>query len=121
MWAYCYTNSLIQKNVQQFETHATMEWLVGKVKNGTTGYRDFRNLQLSKQSALCKMTYNMEQLQTEIIPVAGHVDTTYFRQDGARPHTVTIVLDVLQDVYGTRVLSNRFPQRFGYGWSWPPW
>jgi hypothetical protein len=26
----------IQKNTQQFKMHATMEWLLGKVKGGTT-------------------------------------------------------------------------------------
>jgi hypothetical protein len=31
-----------------------------------------------------------------------------------------VVLDVLDDVFGTRFLSNRFPGRFGCGWSWPP-
>jgi hypothetical protein len=29
-------------------------------------------------------------------------------------------MDVLHDVFGSRVLSNRFPERFGYGRSWPP-
>jgi hypothetical protein len=30
------------------------------------------------------------------------------------------MLDVLRDVFGSRVLSNRFPERFDCGRSWPP-
>ncbi|PSN40496.1 hypothetical protein C0J52_05227 [Blattella germanica] len=33
-------------------------------------------------------------------------------QDGARPHTANIVLDFLHEIFGTRVISLRFPGRF---------
>jgi hypothetical protein len=65
----------------------------------------------------------MQKLQYEIIPViqgARHVDTALFQQDGACPHTANVTLDVLHDVFGSRVLSNRFLESFGCGWSWPP-
>jgi len=42
--------------MQQFEMSATMEWLVEKVKGGTTGCENVRNLQPRKQHALLQMT-----------------------------------------------------------------
>jgi hypothetical protein len=39
----------------------------------------------------------------------------------ARPHTANAVLDVLNENFDDRVLSNGFPERFGYWWSWPPY
>jgi hypothetical protein len=45
----------------------------------------------------------------------------FFQQDGARPHTANAVLDVLNENFDGSVLSNRFPERFGCGWSWPPY
>jgi hypothetical protein len=41
------------------------------------------------------------------------VDTTFLQQDGARPLTEHVVLDVLHDVFGRHALSNRFPEHFG--------
>jgi len=49
-----------QKSTQQFETWATMELLVGKVKGSTTGCGNVRNLELSKQCVLCRVTYSVE-------------------------------------------------------------
>jgi hypothetical protein len=46
------------------------------------------------------------------------VDTTFFLQDGARPYTA-YVLDGVHDVFGSRVLSDRFPKRF-LGPTQPP-
>jgi len=57
----------------------------------------------------------VEQLQIEVIPViqgAGHVNTTFFQQNGTRPN--------LYNEFGSHVLSNQFPERFENGWSWPP-
>jgi len=51
---------------------------------------------------------------------AKHVDATYFQQNGTRPYTTNVVLDVLYDVYGNHVLLNRLPECFQCGWSWPP-
>jgi hypothetical protein len=68
----------------------------------------------------------MQQLHTEVIsviPVEWYVDTTFFQQDGTRPHTVNVVvvvLAVLHDVSGSLVLWNRFQKCFDCGWSWPP-
>jgi septum formation topological specificity factor MinE len=65
----------------------------------------------------------LQQLQNEVCQViqeAGHVDITFFQQDGGRPHTTNVVFDVLHDVFGSSVLSNSFPERFGCRWSWPP-
>jgi hypothetical protein len=56
-----------------------------------------------------------QQLQNEVIPIiqgAGHADTTFFQQDGAHPHTANVILDVLHDVSGSLVLSNRFAEHF---------
>jgi hypothetical protein len=51
----------LHKNAQQFKTHGTMKWLVGKVKGGTTGCGNVRSLDPSKQCALCKMAYSGEK------------------------------------------------------------
>jgi hypothetical protein len=63
----------------------------------------------------------LEQLQNVIMVIqrARHVDTS-FQQDGARLHAANVDLDVLYDVFGTRVLSNRFSEHFGCWCSWPP-
>jgi outer membrane protein W len=48
----------------------------------------------------------LQQLQNEVIPViqgAGHVDTTFFQQDGAQPHRVNVIFDVTHDVFGSCV------------------
>jgi len=93
---------------------------MGKVKGGTTGCSNVRSSQPSKHHTLCMMVCSMEQLQVGIILVAGHVDTTFFQQDGACPPTVNVILDVLHDMLCSCVLSNQFPNHFGCGWSWPP-
>jgi len=63
----------------------------------------------------------LQQLQREVILViqgAGHVDR---KQDGACPHTVNVVLNVLHDVYDSHVLLYcGFPECFWVGWYWPP-
>jgi hypothetical protein len=38
---------------------------------------------------------------------------------GARPHTANVVLDFLHDNFASRVISNRFPDRFAYEQNWP--
>jgi hypothetical protein len=43
----------------------------------------------------------------------------WFMQDGARPHTKNIVLDFMHDIFASRVISNRFPDRFACGQNWP--
>jgi hypothetical protein len=45
----------------------------------------------------------------------------FFQWDGAQPHTANAVLDVLNENFDDRVLSNHFPEWFGYGRSWPPY
>jgi len=58
---------------------------------------------------LCGEHHNQGQLQNEVTAViqgAGHVDTTFFQQDGAHPHTVNVVLYVLHDMSGSCSLSN---------------
>jgi hypothetical protein len=48
------------------------------------------------------------------------LQTQWFMQDGAWPHTVNIVLDFLHDNFDSRVISNRFPNRFACGQNLPP-
>jgi hypothetical protein len=65
----------------------------------------------------------LQQLQNEIILViygAGDMNITFFQQDGASPHAVNVILDVLHGMFGSCFLSNQFPEHFSYGWSWPP-
>lgn len=44
----------------------------------------------------------------------------WFMQDGARPHTANVVLDYLNEFFGNRIISNRYPERFNSGFNWPP-
>jgi len=43
----------------------------------------------------------------------------WFQQDGARPHTTPEVLEFLHSKFQHRIVSNRFPQQFHCGFSWP--
>jgi hypothetical protein len=43
------------------------------------------------------------------------LQTQWFLQDKARPHTADVVLDFLHDISDLRVISNRFPNHFAYG------
>jgi hypothetical protein len=43
------------------------------------------------------------------------VDTTLLQQDGARPHIVNAVFDILPDVHGRSVPQNQFPECFRCG------
>jgi len=61
----------------------------------------------------------LQNLVILVIQGAVHVEM-FFQHDCARLHTVNVVLDVLHDVSGSYVLSNRFSGRFGCEWSWPP-
>jgi len=44
----------------------------------------------------------------------------WLQQDGARPHTTPEVLEFLHSSFQHRIVSNRFPQQFHCGFSWPP-
>jgi hypothetical protein len=48
------------------------------------------------------------------------LQTQWFVQDGARQHTVTVVLDFLHDTFDLHVISNRVPDCFACGQNWPP-
>jgi hypothetical protein len=51
----------------------------------------------------------LKQLQNEVILLiqgGRHVDTTFFQQNAACPHTMNIILDVPHAVFGSYVLSN---------------
>jgi hypothetical protein len=44
----------------------------------------------------------------------------WFQQDGTRPHTTPDVLELLHSKFQHLIVSNRFPQKFQCGFSWPP-
>jgi hypothetical protein len=48
------------------------------------------------------------------------LQTYWFMQDGARPHTANVVLDFLHDTSNPRVTSNQFPNHFACGQNLPP-
>ncbi|KDR14426.1 hypothetical protein L798_11743 [Zootermopsis nevadensis] len=48
------------------------------------------------------------------------MQTQWFMQDGARPHTANMVLDFLHETFDLRVISHRFPERHEGGKMWPP-
>jgi hypothetical protein len=61
---------------------------------------------------------HLQQLQNEVISVilgAEEVETTFFQQDGAHPHTDNVILDVLHGVFSSRVLNTS-----GVGGPLPP-
>jgi hypothetical protein len=43
------------------------------------------------------------------------LQTRWFMQDGARLHTVNVVMDFLHDTFNLYVISNRFPDHFRCG------
>jgi hypothetical protein len=49
------------------------------------------------------------------------IQETFFPQDGARPHTANEIFHLLNEHFSNSAISDRFLQRFGYGWSWPPY
>lgn len=66
----------------------------------------------------------MDLLRTWFIPYlqeSGEIDNAFFMQDGARPHTANMVLAYLCEVFDERVISNRYPEVFQKGFSWPPY
>jgi hypothetical protein len=44
----------------------------------------------------------------------------WFMQDEARPHTANVVLDFPHDTFDSRIISNRFSDRFACGQNCPP-
>ncbi|PSN37262.1 hypothetical protein C0J52_24792 [Blattella germanica] len=56
----------------------------------------------------------------QLLATALPFNTQWFMQDRARPHTANIVLDFLHEIFGTRVISLRFPGQFNGGQFWPP-
>jgi hypothetical protein len=48
------------------------------------------------------------------------LQTQWFMQDGARPHTANVVLVFLRDIFDSLVISNQCPDRFKCGQNWPP-
>jgi hypothetical protein len=47
------------------------------------------------------------------------LQTHWFMQDRARPHTAKVVLDLLHDTFGSSVISYLLPDRFICGQKWP--
>jgi hypothetical protein len=66
----------------------------------------------------------LHMLQNDFVPqlMATQllIGTQWFMQDGATPHTVNVVLDFLNTIFGPRVMSHRYPQRHNCGQFWPP-
>jgi hypothetical protein len=48
------------------------------------------------------------------------LQTQWFMQDGARPHTANVVLNFLRDIFDSGVIWNRFPNRFACEQNCPP-
>jgi hypothetical protein len=46
------------------------------------------------------------------------LQTQWFMQDGARPHTANVVFNFQHDTFDWHVISNRFPKRFARGQNW---
>lgn len=50
----------------------------------------------------------------------GRLERAWFMQDGARPHTAIATTDLLHEIFGDKVISLRYPERYNGGVSWPP-
>jgi hypothetical protein len=48
------------------------------------------------------------------------LQTQWFMQNGARPHTANVVLGFLHDTFDSHIISYRFTDRFACGQNWPP-
>ena len=63
-------------------------------------------------------------LEEEIIPRLEElnlIDDYWWMQDGAPPHRVGKVMDLLHDKFNNRVIALGFPERFDEGLQWPPY
>jgi hypothetical protein len=47
-----------------------------------------------------------------------NIDGSWFQQDGSRPHTAGIVLDLLKETFGKRMFSNTFTRVHSGGLKW---
>jgi len=54
----------------------------------------------------------LQQMRKEAIPI---IQRALLQDEGTRPHAENVILDVVHDVFGSRVLSNRFPGSFACG------
>lgn len=65
----------------------------------------------------------LSMLRTKFLPELRRrsfdINTTWFMQDGATPHTAHKVLDTLYDTFGDRVISRKYPDVKQCGVSWP--
>lgn len=48
-------------------------------------------------------------------------ESWHWQQDGATPHCTTENLQFINDAFEGRVISRKFPQKFGKGIEWPPY
>jgi hypothetical protein len=55
---------------------------------------------------LAMLQYNF---MLQLIATGLPINTEWFMQDGARSHTVNMVLDFLYETFGPRVISHSFP------------
>jgi hypothetical protein len=60
------------------------------------------------------------RFESHLLATGLPLETEWFMQAGARPHTANVVLDFLRDIFKRRIISNRFPERFECGQNWPP-
>lgn len=64
----------------------------------------------------------IQVLENEFIPFLlehGIKDTSYFMQDGAKPHTSNQTLEFLHQHFEGRIISDKYQQKFDCGLSWP--
>ncbi|GFG38253.1 hypothetical protein Cfor_01894 [Coptotermes formosanus] len=55
----------------------------------------------------------------QILTAELPIDTQWFMQAGAMPHTANVVLDFLRTLLGGRVMSSRYQERNNGGFFWP--
>jgi hypothetical protein len=87
-----------------------------RLKTWTAGVIFFEETVSSERYLIMLHNTFVPQLLATGLPL----QTQWFMQDGARPYTENVVLEFLHDTFDSRVISNRFPDRFICGQNLTP-
>jgi len=95
--------------------HKVLVWCAVSAQ-GLTGLFMFENYITGENYAMMLDSFFFPQLRRRRCSIHAQ----WFQQDGARPHNTPEVLEFLHSKFQYRIVSNRFPQQFQCGFSWPP-
>lgn len=69
-------------------------------------------------------TFYLRLLKEQFIPklkTLKLLKNSWFMQDEATPHTANDVLEYLNSIFGERVISNKYPEKYDKGVGWSPY